>query len=137
MPKLDNPLLDIKVVAGSQKRIIKATVDVHFSDQEMQFMKLFSSKYRLRCQMVGKDKGEDSGLNGGNDALFWLKSKDINKTGQYEFLEEFSSNDPNHDLDEDDQFEDEIIAAFDCRPLTSFSLAKVGPIHSSKVSGSF
>ena len=101
-------------------------------------MNQLNVKYKLRCQIWGKDEGEDAGqLNGDNDELnIPYKAKWISGDITKEFLwDDVSSN----ALDEDDHFQDEIIAHFTCAPqntgLVLFTSAT--PKFSNTVRGSF
>lgn len=135
MPILSNPTLKIELNStDNSRRNITATVKVTFSDGEKAAMQALGGRYRLRCKIWGKDEGEDSGLNGSNDEL------DIPITGQWADKTEthtFFATPLTSKLDEDDQFQDEIIARFSCVPQASLVLGNATSVNSPKVSGSF
>ena len=97
-------------------------------------MQALGGKYRLKCHIWGKDVGEDSGTTGANDDLFELGHRWINTDG----IQTFGPEDvASSSLDEDDQFQDEIIARFTCKPGPILLLGQATPVNSPKVTGSF
>lgn len=135
MPTLSNPTLEIKLDStNNTKRIVTATVNVTFTANEKAAMQALGSQHTLKCHIWGKDKGEDSGTTGANDYLFHLNdAQKIDTNGVKTFTDKVNSS----DLDEDDQFQDEIIARFTCRPGLKMTFSPSTSISSPKVSGSF
>ena len=135
MPTLSNPTLQIQLDStNNAKRKLIATVNVTFSANEQAAMQALDSKHTLRCRIWGKDEGEDSGLNGGNDDLFQLAdAQQINTNG----VKTFTDSVPSEKLDEDDQFQDEIIARFTCLPGGKMTFSPSTSVNSPKVSGNF
>lgn len=137
MPKLTERTLVVANIPNTSNVIITAEVTATFTNQEKQFMDLFKVKYKLRCQVWGKDEGEDAGqLNGDNDPLD-IPYKAIWISGN--FTKKFIWDDvPSRKLDEDDFFQDEIIARFTCTPQnTGLLLSAATPKFSNTVRGSF
>ena len=103
-------------------------------------MQALGGNYRLRCHIWGKDIGEDSGLNGSNDPLYendpaLAKGKWITTDGIHTVFNNTSVDTAS--LDEDDTFQDEIIARFSCVPNSNMVLGNATAVSSPKVSGNF
>jgi hypothetical protein len=129
MPQLSNPTLKLELVSGSTQVKVTATVRVSFDTVEENFIKLLGVQFRLRCRIWG----EDSGFNGGNDALFSIASKTITADGTYTFTRTVNRS----TLDEDWEGNDEIFARFRCQSTTpSFPLA-ANPVNSPTITGNF
>ena len=104
MPVLSNPKLKIQSTSGSSQMKVTTSVTVAFSAAEKHIIEVLSLKFKLASRVWG----EDSGFNGGDDPLFSLATKTINKGGNYEFVRHV-----NRDLlDEDWEGNDELYARF-------------------------
>src|SRR5262245_33744192 len=104
MPTLSNPTLVIKLIAGTSKVDVTATVKVSFSTTEETLIKLLSLRYSLKCKIWGSD----SGFNGEDDALFSIASQSVNSDGTHTFKRQVDTS----SLDEDWEGNDEIYARF-------------------------
>lgn len=132
MPKLTDPKLSIKVAAGSPDATVTASVDVSFSESEKTLIKLLSLNYKLTCRI----RGADSGLTGGDNALFTLGNVSVSDSGNNISFTRVVSRDR---LDEDSGSKDEVYARFFCTPPsdTGLALTAADPINSVEISGSF
>ncbi len=68
MPTLSDPRLGITVASGTPNATVTASVDVSFSATEKTLISLLSLSYKVTCRI----RGADSGLTGGDNALFTL-----------------------------------------------------------------
>ena len=132
MPKLSDPKLAIKVSSGSPDATVTASVDVSFSDTEKTLIKLLNLKYRLTCRI----RGADSGLQGGDNALFTLGNVSVDSDRNNVSFERIVSRDR---LDEDNVGQDEVYARFFCTPPenTGIALTPAKTVDSPEVHGSF
>jgi dihydroorotase len=141
MAKLTQPNLTIKLNSdNNKKRDVRASVTLTLTNAEKQLLQQFpGSKVRVSCKLYGKDVGEDSGLNGGDDPLeITLLYSDTTKSELLHFDWAGSRAVDSDLLDEDDQFQDEIVAKFSAKFKNLPVIANpIIPVQSPKVSGSF
>jgi len=104
MPTLSNPKLKVEATSGSSQMKVTTQVTVNFHPQEETNIKVLGLKCKLACRVWG----EDSGFNGGDDSLFSLATKTIDKDGTYTFVRTVARD----LLDEDWEGNDELYAKF-------------------------
>ena len=129
MPVLSNPTLKLELVSGSTQVKVTGTVKVSFDTVEENFIKLLGLKFALRCRIWG----EDSGFNGGNDALFSIATKTITADGTYTFTRTVNRS----SLDEDWEGNDEIFARYRCQSTTASLPLAATPVNSPTITGNF
>jgi hypothetical protein len=129
MASLTNPKLSIKLISGTSKAEIKATVDLGLSQVDRNLIEVLGVKFKVGCAI----RGSDSGFNGGDDTLIVFSKKTKTSSGTVTFETEV-----NRDvLDEDWEGNDEIYARFTLATNSPTFPANVPPKNSSVISGNF
>ena len=127
MPALLNPKIKIEATSGSNTMKVTTQVTVNFGPQEETNIKILGIKCKLACRVWG----QDSGFNGGDDSLFSMPTKTINKDGTYVFVRHVARD----LLDEDWEGNDEIFAKFALNAV-GFPMS-AGPVPSPVITGNF
>jgi hypothetical protein len=132
MPTLSDPRLSITVASGTPNATVTASVDVSFSATEKTLISLLSLNYKVTCRI----RGADSGLTGGDNALFTLGNVMVNTDRNNIPFTRVVNRDM---LDEDTGSRDEVYARFFCTPPadTGLDLTSARTVDSPEISGSF
>lgn len=119
MPTVAKPHLTIKLISGTNNVEIAVTTNVTLDSTDLFLVKNAGLRFKLR----GKMRGEDSGLNGGDDDLFNLPSHGVMESGTVTTKKTVSRD----SLDEDWEGNDEVYAR-----MTLVSLAPIFPFSKSR-----
>lgn len=127
MASLSNPALQIDLLTGTSNANVTATVSVTLDPFDT-----FLVNGGLTLQLASKLVGDDSGLNGGDNDLFFFPSQNITNTGIYTFQSTVSLG----TLDEDSIGRDEVFANFNLQSLNNTFPLNTS-VSSANIEGSF
>lgn len=127
MASLSNPALQIDLLTGTSNANVTATVSVTLDPIDT-----FLVNGGLTLQLASKLVGDDSGLNGGDNDLFFFPSQNITNTGIYTFQSTVSLG----TLDEDSIGRDEVFANFNLQSLNNTFPLNTS-VSSANIEGSF
>ncbi|WP_100902385.1 hypothetical protein [Nostoc flagelliforme] len=126
MASLSNPALQIDLLTGTSNANVTATVRVTLDQLDT-----FLLSGGLTLQLSSKLVGDDSGLTGADDDLFFFPSQNITNTGIYTFQSTVSLG----TLDEDNGG-DEVFANFNLKSLNNIFPLNTS-VNSPNIEGSF